>query len=67
MVIELGQRLLPIEIKSSTYVNSKKLHGLKQFLDDFEERAPLGLVIYLGEETVQLAKKLLLVPWNLIV
>jgi len=59
LVIELGERLLPIEIKASSSVPLKKVLGLKQFLKDFQDRASFGLVVYLGEEILPVASNIL--------
>ncbi|WP_022853184.1 ATP-binding protein [Thermodesulfatator atlanticus] len=67
LVVEFGERLLPIEIKASSTVSLKKLAGLKQFLKDFEKRAPFGLVLYLGEEIFQPASNILVVPWHYVI
>ena len=64
LVVELGERLLPIEIKASSSVSLKKISGLKQFLKDFCDRTPFGLVVYLGEEVLQVSQNVLLVPWG---
>ena len=67
LVIEFGERLFPIEIKASSSVSLKKLSGLKQFLKDFQNKAPFGLVIYPGEEILPVASNVLLVPWNYVI
>ena len=63
LVLEEGERLLPIEIKATSQVSLKKLSGIRQFLQDFKNRAPFGLVIYTGERPLRLTPNLLLVPW----
>lgn len=67
LVIEFGERLLPIEIKATSSVSPKKLSGLRQFLKDFQSKTPFGLVIYLGEEILPMASKILLIPWNYVI
>ncbi len=67
LVIELGERLLPIEIKSSATVSTRKLGGLRQFLKDFHGKAPFGLVIYDGVDLLPISRDILLVPWNVII
>lgn len=67
LVIEFGERLIPIEIKACSSVSLKKLSGLKQFLRDFQNKAPFGLVIYSGEEILPVASNILLVPWNYVI
>jgi len=67
LVIEFGERLLPIEIKASSSVSLKKLAGLKQFLKDFEKKAPFGLVLYLGEKIFQAASNIWVIPWHYVI
>ena len=64
LVIEYGQRLLPIEIKTSTQLDQRKLAGLKQFLNDFKNRAPFGVVIYMGEKILELSHNIIALPWK---
>ena len=67
LVIEFGERLLPIEIKASSSVPLKKISGLKQFLKDFPNKAPFGLVVYKGTEILPVDSNILLVPWNYLI
>jgi predicted AAA+ superfamily ATPase len=64
LVIEYGQRLLPIEIKTSTQLDQRKLAGLKQFLNDFKNRVPFGVVIYMGEKILKLSHNIIAIPWK---
>ncbi len=64
LVIEFGERLFPIEIKASSYVPLKKISGLKQFLKDFKDKAPFGLVIYTGKKIFKVCENILFVPWS---
>ncbi|WP_457755878.1 ATP-binding protein [Thermodesulfatator indicus] len=67
LVIEFGEKLIPIEIKASATVSLKKMAGLKQFLKDFKEKAPFGLAVYQGKEFVKIAPNIALVPWKYII
>ena len=42
LLLEYGDRLLPIEIKASSVISLKKLSGLRQILTEFKERHPIG-------------------------
>jgi len=65
LLLEYGDRLLPIEIKASSVISLKKLSGLRQFLSDFKERTPIGLVLYTGKEIFKAAHNIFVVPWEL--
>ncbi len=67
IVVERGERLLPIEIKATSSVSIKKLAGLRQFLKDFQKKATIGLVIYLGEEVLSVSPNIILVPWSYVI
>jgi predicted AAA+ superfamily ATPase len=57
-----GNRLIPVEIKHGARVDSLATRGLRQFLTDFPEQAPFGVVIYRGQQLARLAENILLVP-----
>ncbi|MBI1734837.1 MAG: hypothetical protein HYR51_06665, partial [Candidatus Rokubacteria bacterium] len=56
-------RLLPIEVKWTAAPNARSLRGLHAFLDDFRPRAPFGVVLYRGRETIAISPRVLLVPF----
>jgi hypothetical protein len=62
LVIESGDRLVPVEIKRSTRVGSYDLRGLLSFLDAFPDRAPFGAVLYSGEHIGRSSERIVLVP-----
>ena len=64
LVIEAGDRLLPIEIKASSNVSLKKVAGLRQFLKDFKKRAPFGLVLYTGDKPFKASEDIAFIPWS---
>lgn len=49
-VLDLGERLLPLEAKASSSITPKMLRGLEAFLSDHGGHAPFGAVIYSGSE-----------------
>jgi predicted AAA+ superfamily ATPase len=57
-----GGRLIPIEIKHTTRVEAFATRGLRQFLTDYKDHAPFGVVIYRGEIVARLAENVLIVP-----
>ena len=62
-VIETPQRLLPIEVKTSTRVLPADAKGLEAFLDEYPDRSDGGLLLYGGEEVFPLTKRVLAAPW----
>jgi predicted AAA+ superfamily ATPase len=62
LVIEVGTRLVPVEIKRSTRVGSYDLRGLLSFLDAFADRAPFGVVLYSGDHIARPSERIVLVP-----
>jgi hypothetical protein len=60
-VVELGQRILAVEVKASTRVDSRDLRGVTAFLEA-EPRCELVMVLYLGKTVEPLGPKTWLVP-----
>lgn len=60
-VLSLGERLLPIEVKSASSLSPKSLRGLDSFLADHGKAAPFGVVIYTGSEHRILGPRLIAV------
>jgi predicted AAA+ superfamily ATPase len=61
-VIEERRRLLPIEVKSGRRIRSADARGLGAFLDDHPNSSPFGILLYGGDETIQLAERIIAVP-----
>jgi len=49
LLIDLGEILLPIEIKSSETFNKSFLKGIKCFFSDYKDKSKNGIVVYNGE------------------
>ena len=62
-VVELGDVLLPIEVKGTTTVGTKDAAGLSMFLEEYEGMAAGGILLYGGTRTFWIAPKVLAVPW----
>ncbi len=62
LVIEVGSRLVPVEIKRSTRVGSYDLRGLLSFLEAFADRAPFGAVLYSGDHIGRPSERIVLIP-----
>lgn len=61
-VIELPDRLLPIEVKASRRVSHGDARHLLTFLDDYPT-APAALLLYDGDEVFWLDRRVLAAPW----
>jgi len=62
-VIETTTQLLPIEVKSAAHVSTRDHAGLRQFLQEYPKRARGALLLYTGREVLQVADRVLAVPW----
>ena len=62
-VVELPDRLLPIEVKASRRVNHKDARHLLTFLEDYP-KAPAALLLYDGNDTYWLDRRILATPWH---
>lgn len=62
-VIDMGSRVIPIEIKSSSYVTQSEIKGLKSFLSDYSKIAKHGYVITMGDRKEVLANNITAIPW----
>lgn len=62
-VVELADRLLPIEVKAASRVGARDVAGLRSFLDEHAGRAPFGLLLHAGDEVLPLEERILAVPF----
>ena len=62
-VIETPRRLLPVEVKSSARVTTSDAAGLETFLDEYGDGADGGLLLYGGDETFPLTRRVWAAPW----
>jgi predicted AAA+ superfamily ATPase len=62
-VIESGNRLLPIEVKSSRQVRYSDVNHLKVFMHEYADLVSGGLLLYDGTESYWVAERILAVPW----
>lgn len=63
-VIDLGSFVIPIEIKSSSFVTDSEIKGLKIFLSDYKKVAKHGYVITMGDKKEALADNITAIPWS---
>ena len=62
IVLESGNRLIPIEVKRATRIGPYELRGLTSFLEAFRKRAAFGVVLYNGEDALRASERIALVP-----
>lgn len=62
LVVEQGDRLLPIKIKRGMRIRSGDLAAMRVFLVDQGERAPFGLVLHEGDDLVRFDERIVGVP-----
>ena len=62
-IIDLGGRVIPIEIKASAFVASSEIKGLRSFLSDYSRIAKHGYVITMGDRKEILANNITAIPW----
>lgn len=63
-VIDLGDEVIPLEIKSSKTVSLSELKGLSSFLSEYRSIAKQGYVIGLEGKKERLAENITRLPWN---
>jgi predicted AAA+ superfamily ATPase len=62
IVLEAGNRLIPLEVKRATRIGPYDLRGLASFVEAFSDRASFGVVLYNGEDAVRASERIVLVP-----
>ena len=62
-IIDMGAKVIPIEIKASKNVSLSKIKGLKNFLNDYKDMAKHGYVITMGERKEKIADNITAIPW----
>ncbi len=62
-VVEWRNRLLPIEVKTTTRPGRSDCQGLLAFRAEYDDRCSAGLLLHGGTETRWLADGVLAVPW----
>ena len=62
LVLECGEKLLPIEFKATRTPTPRMAAGLRRFLDLSPGQAPAGLLVHRGDRVVPLARDILAVP-----
>jgi predicted AAA+ superfamily ATPase len=65
-VIELPDRLLPMEVKASRRVTRRDARHLRTFLQDYPT-APGALLLYDGDEVFRMDRGILASPWHRVI
>lgn len=63
-IIDLGNELIPIEIKASKNVYSSELKGLQSFLHDYGKSVKQAYVVTMEGVKEKLSDKIMRVPWD---
>ena len=61
-VLEVGEKLLPVEVKATSRPTPKDAQGLLAFLAEYPE-VPGGLLLHGGEEVFPLVDRVVAAPW----
>lgn len=59
IVIDHGDRVLPVEIKATTHPSTRDVASLRVFLDEYGDRADAGLLLHTGDRTFWIASNVL--------
>lgn len=65
-VLDLGDEVIPIEIKSSKSVSLSELKGLQSFIDEYRGLVKRAYVIVMGGKKEKLTDTITLVPWDML-
>lgn len=63
-VVDMGNKVIPIEIKSSARVEKSDIKGLRNFLDDYPGLAKHGYVVFMGSRKEQMSSNITAIPWQ---
>jgi len=64
-VLEQGRRLVAIEVKLAATPHYRDTGGLKRFMSE-HDRCKAGVLIYAGDEIVQLGERIVALPWQVL-
>lgn len=67
LVVESGDRLLPIEVKATSRPGSADVRGLAAFRDDYPEQFVGGLLLHDGDAVQWMGDRILAAPWHRVV
>jgi predicted AAA+ superfamily ATPase len=64
MVVDLGDELVPIEIKYTANVRRGDLTGIKSFLEDYGRKVRMAWVVSLAPKPRKIDDKITVIPWT---
>jgi predicted AAA+ superfamily ATPase len=62
-IIDMGDTVIPIEIKATDHVGIADVKGLVNFLDEYSDIAKHGYVITMGDKKAMIAENITALPW----
>ncbi len=63
-VIDTGEMVIPVEIKSGTRVTLSSLRGLLSFMDTYKKQVKHGYVVTDGRVPEKLSDNITVIPWR---
>jgi predicted AAA+ superfamily ATPase len=67
LLLEINNKIIPIEIKARTYVSKKDARGIHAFRDTYPHlNVEAGVIIYAGERCYQIDQQTIALPYNAI-
>lgn len=67
LVLDVGKKIIPFEIKASELIKKESIKGLRMFLEDYQNRAPWGIVLYAGDRVYMPAENIIALPIEVII
>jgi len=62
LVLARDDRLLPLEICSTTRIGRRSVSGLRAFMREYRDRTPFGIILYPGDTVLQAAERVIALP-----
>jgi len=63
-VIDMGEKVIPIEIKATGHVGCSDIKGLTNFLQEYNGVSQHGYVVTMGNKKEMLAENITVIPWE---
>lgn len=63
-ILDLGNKVIPIEIKASDKITPSDTRGLSIFMDEYKEASDVGIVVTMKGKPQKLTDRIIAVPWN---
>jgi len=64
LILEYGQKIIPIEIKTTSNLRKESFKSLTIFMEDLEptKKIPFGIILYTGERVYQVSNNIIALP-----